>query len=338
MSKICIIGDAHFRATLPYSSYFEDGRKAEWDIMLSKIYEVAEGCDVVVQMGDLLNLKNNPSIVIDDVVKFLKGFGETPVHIIRGNHCMQGEKSALDFLKSTEYPTWHVYTEIVNNVKLGDVTASFVPYLTPSMVGAKDKEEGVGKAIEALLPADIMFAHQAISGASIQGQMVDMFNEIVFPLEEIEEKYGRIFAGHVHSPQELSNKTTVTGNIFPAEVGEDKKYIFVYDTETKLTEKIELPVRGVYKLTLPGANFGLIPVHSIVKCYITDRSVDVEAIRDSMSMFDASIIVEKYPSEREKMHFDQGALDLSLDNILKVYAEAKNVDYEALQRGMGMLK
>ena len=55
--KILVIGDAHFRYELPYASAFEDGRRKEWEEVKKTIHTTAEGCDVIVFLGDNLNLK-----------------------------------------------------------------------------------------------------------------------------------------------------------------------------------------------------------------------------------------------------------------------------------------
>ena len=340
--KILIVGDAHFKLDLPYSSYIEDRRRGEWEAVKSKLHELARGCDSVVLLGDNLNSKHNNSAVIDEFVVFLKGFGGKELHVISGNHETFGMKTAIDFLKKLTMPSWNIYTTPRKNeiVPGSGVYGMFVPYLNPAMVSAKDKEEGVIKALERLKPADILFAHHAITGGTVHSQLVDLFNEIVFPIEPIETMYPRIFAGHLHATQELSEKTTMTGSLFTAEVGEEKKYVFIYDTDTKQTEKIELPERGIYKVVLPGDILKIekIPSNSIVKCYITDRQVDVDEVKQSLQKFDAHVIIEAYPSQRTKVHFENGSMDLSLDNILKIYSEAKLIDHESLRRGFDLIK
>lgn len=340
--KILIIGDSHFKLDLPYSSYFEDGRRGEWNDVKNKIHETARGCNVVILMGDNLNSKNNHSAVNAEFVSFLKDFGDKQIHLLVGNHERSGNITALDFLKNFNHPNWKVHKEptLAPLLDGGSLRGMFVPYLTPSMVVAKDKEEGVEKALAILDTSDVAFFHQGITGASVHGQLVDLFNEIVLPKERLELLSSKIFTGHIHDHQELSEKTTLTGSLFTSEVGEEKKYIFVYDTDTKLTEKIELPERGIYKVTLPSDTLKVnnIPSNSIVKCYIIDRQVNIDEVREMLSRFDAHILIEQYPNERAKMYFEDGALDLSLDNILKIYSEAKDIDHGALLRGMSMLK
>jgi hypothetical protein len=51
------------------------------------------------------------------------------------------------------------------------------------------------------------------------------------------------------------------------------------------------------------------------------------------------MIVEAYDNEREKTRFDENAvLDLSVDNLLKMLAEAKGISYSDLCEGLELLK
>lgn len=339
MTRILCIGDQHFKLDLPYASSITDRRRGEWEAVKSLIHETAKSCDAVVLMGDNLHARHNNSAVIDEFVAFLKGFGDKQLHLLVGNHERFGRKTALDFLKSVEYPNWEVHTEptLAPLVAGGSKKAMFVPYLTPSMVGAKDKEEGVQKALEALRRADIAFLHQGIAGASVHGTMVSLFNEIVFPREALEMLYGTIFAGHIHNAQRLSPKTQMTGSVFTAEVGEHGKNIYVYE-DGNITE-IPLPVRGIYKMVWEERDGKeVIPSHSIVKCYVTDRRTSLDDVRKFLEFFDASVIIEQVPNERERVHFDEGALDLSIENMLKVYADVKDVDHEKLLAGYELIK
>lgn len=341
--KILVIGDQHFKVELPYAQAIEDRRRGEWETVKSAIHRAADTCDIVVLLGDNLHAKHNHSAAIDEFITFLKGFGDKPVKCLVGNHERFGTKTALDFLKSVEYPNWTVYTEPTRApiIEGSSIMGMFAPYLTPQMVGAKDKESGVNLAIEKLKPADIAFFHQGITGAAVHGTMVNLFNEIVFPKEILEMLYGTVFAGHIHQPQRLSDKVQVTGSVFTAEVGEHGKNVYIWNDG--VIEEVPLPVRGIYKVELSSETstataFNDIPANSIVKVIITDRSVSVDNIRELTSHFDACVIIEQYPSERQKVHFDEGALDLSVENMLRIYADAKKVDYEALVSGYELIK
>lgn len=337
--KLLVIGDAHFKLDLPYALSVHDRRRGEWEDVKKLIHKTAETCDAIVLMGDCLHARHNNSAVIDEFVSFLKGFGDKQIHIIAGNHERFGTKTALDFLKSVEYPNWEVYTHptlaplIAGSSQLG----MFVPYLTPAMVGAKDKEEGVKKALETLKPAGIAFFHQGVVGATVRGTMVNLFNEIVLPREPLEKLYGTIFAGHIHQSQRLSDKTQVTGSIFTAEVGEHGKNIYIHNDG--IIEEIPLSVRGIYKIVWEERDEKeTMPNNSIVKCYVTSRKTQLDEVRKFLSFFDASVIIEQYPNERERVHFDEGSLDLSIENMLKVYSDVKGVDHDKLVAGYELIK
>ena len=136
----------------------------------------------------------------------------------------------------------------------------------------------------------------------------------------------------------MSKNIQGTGNIFTHEIGEHAKSIWVYDTETKEIEEVPLPVRGVYKTIWEEKDAKeAIPSHSIVKCYVTDRRTSLDDVKAFLQFFDASIFVEQYPSERQKVHFAEGALDLSTDNLLRLYAETKDIPYADLKNGLELI-
>jgi DNA repair exonuclease SbcCD nuclease subunit len=335
--KVLVAGDQHFKLDLPYGTSFPDGRRAEWDSVKAAIHSYAEECEEIVLMGDNLDKRHNNSKVIDEFITFLKGFGEKPVHILLGNHERFGLSTALDFLKNVEFPTWNVYTNITVG-SIGGRAITFVPYLTPAMVGAIDHEEGVKKAMKLLPGGDVAFCHQGITGAKTHGTMVDLFNEIVLPKEALEKKYGRILTGHIHTQQKLSEKTHLTGSIFTAEVGEPNKSVWILDTEDLSLKECPLPVRGIYGVENPTMK-EKIPKVSIVKCTITDKKINVEAVKEWLSTFDAHLLIEKYSKERKKVHFEEGsALDLSVDNLLTVYSEVRKVDLPSLKAGFDLIR
>jgi DNA repair exonuclease SbcCD nuclease subunit len=340
--KICIIGDTHFRLQLPYADAFADGRRGEWGAVKAKIHETAESCDAVVLLGDIFNSKNNPSIVIKEFVEFLNGFGDKEIHMIAGNHCRSGINTALDFLAKVGKSNWHVYSSPSRGTVAG-IPSFFIPYMTPALLGVETKEEGI-VALAALFPSETLplcFAHHGFSGTKIRGTLVDEFNEIVLPKDEIEKHFGHTFAGHIHAKQQLSPQITMCGSVFTQEVGEHEKSVWMYDhfSSGEATTEIPLPVRGIYKATYEKWKETPIPEHSIVKCFVTDRATDLEEVKEVLSHYDAAMIVEAYDNEREKTRFDENAvLDLSVDNLLKMLAEAKGISYSDLCEGLELLK
>lgn len=332
--RILICGDTHFRLEHSYASAFPDGRRSEWEAVKSKIHETAKSCDVVVLLGDNFNLRNNPSVVLREFVEFLKGFEDKPIHILCGNHERTGKNTALDFLQKLNMPNWHVYTDIRSNVQLGDATATFIPYVTPAILGVETKEEA--EAIILDLPKDdLSFVHHTISGT----KNTEFFNEIILDKNKLEKLFDMSFGGHIHKSERLSSKILVTGNIFTQEVGEPSKSIWIWDTKTKMLEEVSLPVRGIYKIVWEERDSKeFIPLNSIVKCYVTKKETNLDNVKEFLSNFDTSIIIEQYADERVKTHFEDGGLDLGIDNLLKLYAESKKINYEDLKQGFELIK
>lgn len=341
--RILLVGDQHFRNELPYGAAFKDGRRSEWNAVKAAIHEASEGCDAVVLLGDNLNSRHNHSSVIREFVDFLNGFGTMDVYSIAGNHERYGTSTALDFLKEVDRQNWRIFTE-VETIESNGMKMTFMPYMTAGSLGVKNNEESVAKLIELAVGGDILFTHHAIAGAEWGASSTEHMNEPVLPLEGIEAKYGRIFAGHIHKPQYLSPRTLVTGSIFTSEVGEGSKSVYVYDTKDDSVKDIKLPVRGIYKIVWenfvsePSHDTESVPPNSIVKCYVTSRQTNLEDVKRCLKSFDASIIIEQYPRERTKVHFQEGGLNLSIDNMLKVYSDVRKVDYGELKAGFDIIR
>jgi calcineurin-like phosphoesterase family protein len=337
MSKILVVGDQHHRADLPYGSSLPDGRWGEWNAVISTIHKEAKDCNAVVLLGDNLNSRNNTSEVLRRFVEFLNGFGDKEVHILVGNHERSGKSTALDFLKKIDHKNWTVYTQ-PSTINIGGVDAMMIPYMTPGSMGLETKEE-VMEAIIKMLPKKKMrlaFVHHAITNSRVNGMEMDIqrdfFNEFVLSKEVMLKHFEQTFGGHVHEGQVLCPGIIVAGSIFTHTVGEHEKSIWKYE-DGKIGE-IKLPVRGIHKIVWEERDAKeAIPSDSIVKCYVTNRETNLEDVKEFLSFFDASIIIEQYPSERTKTHFESGALDLSMDGLLKLFAESREYSYSDLKDG-----
>jgi len=344
--KILICGDQHFRFELPYATAIGDGRRLEWDLVKKTIYDTAQECGSVVLLGDGLNSRHNHSSVIHEFIDFLKGFGDKEIHILAGNHERYGRNTAIDFIKRMNHKKWFIYTE-PTETKVCDISAMMIPFMSPALLGVETKDEAVKVLVKTFPKAKfpLAFLHHAIGGSSINGKKmdfsIDFFNEIIISRKDLENKFDTIFGGHVHEKQRLSPRTIVTGSIFTQEVGEHEKSIWTYEGDK--IEEIPLPVRGIYKMIQDRSYWvaphpASIPKNSIVKCYVTNRQLDIESIKKFLSEFDAYLLVEQYPNERKKIHFESGTLDLSVDNLLELFAKEKNISYQDLKEGFDLIK
>lgn len=333
--KILICGDLHFRLTLPYATAFEDGRKKEWEDVKNTIIEASKKCDRVIFLGDIFNLRHNHSSVIKEFIEFLRNLGEKQLYMISGNHDLYGKQTSIDFIQKMEHPNWHVYTKITD-IEIEGKKITFLPYMTPGLMEAEDLLDAENKVHEKLKNGgDVLVHHHAITGSRSGEIDVETWPEIILHQKEIEKNYKWIFGGHVHTPQKLSEQTYVAGNIFTQESGEEKKSVFILDLEKEAVEEIKLPVRGIY--TIRGTEgIDKISEHSIVKCIVTKRNADVDKM---LTKFDATLIVEQNEHRRQKVAVqDIGGMDLSLDNLLKLYAEEKKIPYQQIKDAMELLE
>jgi len=335
---IGIIGDTHFKESLGYSDYVKDGRKQEKEDILSFIVESFKDCDQIVFLGDQLNSKNNMSEVIRDFISFVERFGDKEVYIISGNHEKKGDgTTAIDFMKEITRSNWHIITQPLNTYMDGKAV-TFLPYMNKAELVAMDDAEATAKIMSILLPGDLLFLHHAISDSdTVSGQNTNMFHEAVLPRNELENRYKLVIGGHIHSPQ-YKGKTIVTGSIFNNEAGETEKYIWKISKGLS-AEKIKLPGRPIHNITNPSPDLiDQLEDRSIVKVTLTDKGIDVSYIEEKLKRFDAYLLLEQYPNQRKKLHFDSGAIDFSIENLLKMYAEEKGVDLGKLMTGFELIK
>ena len=334
--KVLVVGDQHLRFELPYSSAFSDGRRGEWEQVKAKIHKTAEDCDAVVLLGDNLNARHNHSTVIKEFIDFLNGFGDKEVHILVGNHERYGKATALDFLKEIPTRNWFVYTEPTRETIAG-YPSMLIPFMNPALLGVETKEEAI-EAIMNSFPKEkikLAFLHHAVSGMKIGDFPIDLTNEMVLHKDKLNKHFDITFAGHIHNKHIIDQSTIVTGSIFTQNVGEHEKSIWIYE-DGKVTE-VPLPVRSIFKMIWEEQGEKHYPKHSIVKCYITSRNTDIEVVKEFLNYFDSYVVIEQYPSERTKVHFEKG-LDLSVENLLKLFAEAKDLDYAELKAGFELLR
>ncbi len=336
MGKILCIGDLHFRESLGYSSYIEDGREGEKKEILDFIVSEVKDCEKVVMLGDQLNARNNTSEVIRAFVEFIERFKDKELYILGGNHEKRGNgKSAIDFLEEIKRPNLHVIIREIK--KIGKMV--FCPYFTKTELDAKDTDEGLRKVLEQMPEGEMLFCHHAISDTLVQsGISTNIFDEIVLPKEELEKRFRLVVGGHIHKP-DAYDRTIVTGSIFNNEVGEDGKCIWKINEETLVYECIKLPGRKIMKIENPTKEYleTIDGKGTIVKIILTDKKIDIADIKKTGKRFDACIISEQYNTERKK-NKEYELLDFSIENLLIAYSKEKKVDIKKLTEGFNLIK
>ncbi len=341
--KILIVGDPHFRYQLPYAAALEDGRRGEWEAVKKMIHDEAKNCDAVVLMGDNFNSKHNHSSVNKEFIEFLNGFEEKTVYMIAGNHERYGTETALDFIKEMDVERWKVYTEPTHVPLDNGLSFQFLPYMTPGTVNAASNEEARDRVMELLRPASYLFHHHIVESTQWEGGDSSIVNELVLPAT-VEDNYTLVFGGHIHQPSKVTPKTWVVGNIFTNEVGEHEKFIFVLDTATNAVEQKKLPCRPIFSVEVKQATSYTsdIPAYSIVKATVRDPFFVGARAHITGVLFahvDAFVLVEQFSKQRKKVNLaEAGALDLSIDNLLKVYSDQRKISYPDLKSAFDLLE
>lgn len=339
--KLGIIGDLHLKLKLSFSEYIEDERLGEKQNVYNTIYREFEDCDGIVFMGDNLNCYMNSPSVITDFVQLIKGFSGKEIFILCGNHevGLLG-KSAIDFIKELKDP--HIHAVIDDILKFDNFV--FVPYFSTSSFNTKDHKEASLKLQEkiASFGGDYIFLHQAISGTEVGGGITtDSFLEIVLDKEFLKKNYKQVFAGHIHKHSQDEN-IKITGSVFTNEVNEKEKWIFKLNTDLNIVESIKLPVTPIVKIVNPDDEKILLNKGNIVKCIISDVLLKdkIDHIKELLSQnTKAFIIIEQYPNQREKIEVQNGgSFDFSIDNLLTIYASAKQQDINQINKAFNYIR
>lgn len=336
--KILCLGDFHNKDNLNYSEHIIGGRDSEKKEILDFILESSKDCDHIVFLGDNFNSRNNSSESNREFVELLEKFDNKEIYVINGNHEKKGDgKTAIDFLKEVKHPNWHIFTK-PHDMQTGNLKASFLPYMLKSELGTENDEQSTAKITKDLSGGDILFTHYSISDTTFNGVSTNTLKEVVLPKNKLEEKYKLVVAGHIHVPG-IFGKTILTGSIFNNEAGETEKFIWKINDDLSI-EQIKLPGRGIYKLENPTLDLlSKIPKENIVKVAITDKEIDIDGIKNSLTRFDASLIIFNYPNERKKMHdVTKGAFDFSVEALMKLYSEEKGIELSKLLKGFELIR
>ena len=323
---------------LSYADHISDKRVSEKKEILDFIVGSAKDCEHIVFLGDIFNSRNNSSETNREFVEFIERFGNKNIYLINGNHSKKGNgKTAIDFIKEISHPNWHVFTKYETIELREEIKIGFFPYMLKSELDVENDVEATEKIMNLLTGGDILFTHHCISDTTFSGISTNTLKEIVLPKDDLEKRYKLLVAGHIHTHGVFGN-TILTGSVFNNEAGEIEKYIWKIKKDLNV-EKIKLPGRGIYKLDNPTLDdLRKIPDDNIVKVVLTDKSINIEELKDNLVRFAASLLIEKYPDGRKKAHnVENGAFDFSLESLIKMYSEEKGIELDKLLKGLELI-
>ena len=338
-TKYLVIGDLHLKPLMPYGEYIPDGRKEEKNKVFTALREAAKGCSGIVLLGDQLNSRHNQSEVIREFTELVESFGNKEIYVMAGNHEKLGDgKSAIDYLDEVNKPNWHIITKAVTQI--GDLT--FLPYFYKGELEVKSNEEAK-KQIMKTLPkvGRILFTHMTVSGMRLGGILTDQLPEVVLDKKDLEKRFQLVVNGHIHEPSAEGNTINV-GSTFTMQTGDlIRRAVIIKLTPENITwESIELPVMPIIKLENPTPttirNMGNMFVKAVFTKKLTPTAMKV--IRTNLNTETLHhIILEQYITKRDIIPFDE-TQELSIDNLLKIYAGQREVDLNRLIAGYELIK
>lgn len=342
MTKMLIVGDQHFRFEIPYENTIEDKRAKEKESVISTIHKASSDCDYVVLLGDNLNTRHNHSHVLKEFISFLNGFGDKNIYILVGNHERYGESTALDFLKEINIKNITIIDSGPEKYTIDGKECVFVPYMSPHIMNVDSVQEASEKLTEKLPDGDIAFFHQFITLHDSVERSQEMYNEIVLDGNMLSEKYTEVFDGHIHKPSDILPNVHIVGSVFTHEVMETEKSIMKVTISEKndvfVTEVIKLPVRPIFKIHDDISALEELPDYSIVK-YISGENTKKSGIdiNEKMDRFDGKIIISDNKNTRE-VSKKIGDVDLSFDNLIKLYAETNGIEEDKLKTAINIIE
>jgi DNA repair exonuclease SbcCD nuclease subunit len=345
--KIGIIGDPHFRQQLSYADTLPDHRITENQDVLDAAVKALKDCDSIVFMGDNFDVKTNGNEVIRDFTAFVERFTGKNIYILAGNHEKSANGvSAIDYLKKIKNPKWKVITDTVTTI--GELT--FCPYFFRQELQMENNQEATEKLVRMIYTASeptppfqpkkarFLFVHHAISDTlTVNNASTNLFDEIVLPKKELESYFEFLIGGHIHRPGQYGN-TLIAGSLFSQEAGDRNNKVWTFDTETKKVTGHAMPTRPIIKLDEGTAKaledtFKLTKNYAIVKVVLTRKipDVDMEALKKAGAKFDAFILQEQYPREREKKSAtEDNLLEANIETLIRHYALTKKLDPKVL--------
>ena len=254
-------------------------RKKEWlHITETMVQECIKAkVDVVTVGGDLYTNPRPTAEQILMISELFKKFEENNIKIlaIPGNHDIGGEYSTIAPEIVAEIggnPLWCVSKFDITVIN--DVGFAFLPFVknpnslleNPELVSQETSQQlvNISKALFIKLKENkkvkstVLLGHWTIQGAisSSNQSLAESTKgaEVIIPLGElVNTGWDACFFNHIHKPQVLCESPFIShsGALQRSNIGEanDKRGFFIYDTETKCSEFIDLPAKEMLVIT-----------------------------------------------------------------------------------------
>jgi len=194
----------------------------------------------IILTGDVFHSPTPHFIIIDMFAEWCVKVKNAGIEllIVAGNHDIlrfgSEYRSPLDLIEKIGIKVINEITTIHGN----GINLTLLPFRDRKSLSADTTDEGVAiiqsqldMEISKLSPTslNVCVGHLAIKGSVYYDEVKDMTNELVFPAEMF-DFFDRTVMGHIHSPQEMSDKVCHIGSMDISNFGETdqvKKVIFI---------------------------------------------------------------------------------------------------------------
>ncbi|MEM2948139.1 MAG: metallophosphoesterase [Candidatus Anstonellales archaeon] len=229
--KLAIIGDTHFG----YYRFEEDGYRQGEEALL----KASEMADIIIHTGDMFDARVPRLEVINRAIAILKKV-KKPVFVIHGNHerRTKGQTNVLELFDSMGLLKY-VHNDVFS---LGNVSILGIGSV-PEDMAVHAIQKSISMNIGKMGGFRILVIHQSISDLGYGGYDLDLdfLEKLPFDL---------IVNGHLHKAGVfLGGKLIIPGSTVVTQLREDesdKRGFYIYDTETKNSDFVEISARPFF--------------------------------------------------------------------------------------------
>lgn len=227
--KIWILSDAHFgKYSTDSDKWLNNMKSYFYDFFIPILIKNKKKDDILFFLGDLFDNRTSINLkVITTVVKLFEDLSKIiECHVLLGNHDNFN-------MSDTEINSVCTIRNISNVIVYESPTAIKIDGLDILMmpwIHGKNSEKTV---LEQYSGNDLLFCHSDLNGCRTQLYPTRPISRSILDIDDF-NGYGKVYSGHIHIVQEISNFTFV-GSPYHLDRNDvdNRKGIWIYDTKKK---------------------------------------------------------------------------------------------------------
>lgn len=334
MSIAIILGDPHIGGSMNIgkagigsalnSRVVDQSNLLDW--VLDKAIDL--NADKIIVTGDVFE---DPKPHTELIVLFISWINKCAIHninveVIMGNHDMlrtgNNYISPLDIISESNLPNCSIHKN-PKTIYMDNVAFTFLPFRDRKSFSVESNVEATAllknivsyELASIPLPfTKVLVGHLALDGAIFVGDEVDDLVNELFCAPDMFEGYDYVWMGHVHKPQVMQKSPYIAhvGSMDISNFGETdhKKNIVVFDTELKTHYTMDLPTRGLSKISI------IVPKDTVdTTKYVLDEIKKLNNLDDKIIKLEVSLsdpeLKSMNRSEVEKLLYSEGVFNIA---------------------------